>query len=329
MMSKIMLLLKRHRYIFQYVTIIILASFFFYIPNLLQYMGVESIKPADFFNPKLETFIDAIYFSIVSITTLGFGDIIPISQWMKVIVSIEVLLGIFTIGQALNSIAKTTEEKRRLPHRFAAYEDVRLLTTRLIYFWKEIYIQSVPGESPKTIFDLLSEESISKMKRCLDLDGMPNVHPPRTWWDFLPQQSSDMAAKAEKILERHIEVLNPKVFALIHNLLSHGMLNSNKISMMSSIRVSDQATGFPRPSNLGNYTVENEKSLNPIIELNKWCKIEYEKLKTIGGNVIPLIKPYTYLQESTVENPPSYMTPEKLSSQQIRVAAYRENKKEF
>ncbi|MDN3651499.1 potassium channel family protein [Thalassotalea ponticola] len=48
---------------------------------------------------------EALYFSVVTITTLGFGDISP-NHWVgMLLVSLESLLGIFIIGVYLNSLA--------------------------------------------------------------------------------------------------------------------------------------------------------------------------------------------------------------------------------
>ena len=52
-------------------------------------------NPADLGYPP---FITALYFSVVTFTTLGFGDVIPVSDWGKVAVGIEVILGYFMLG---------------------------------------------------------------------------------------------------------------------------------------------------------------------------------------------------------------------------------------
>lgn len=43
-------------------------------------------------------FIDYLYFSVVTITTLGYGDIVPNSPTVRIYVSIEVILGIMIMG---------------------------------------------------------------------------------------------------------------------------------------------------------------------------------------------------------------------------------------
>ncbi len=312
----------RHKYIFQYGQIIVVAALIFYIPKLLSLLGIYEIKPGEFFDPGINTPIDAIYFSIVSITTLGFGDINPTSQIMRAVVAIEVLLGIITIGQALHSITVKAEEDKRLPHRLAAYEDVRLLTCRLISYWKDIYLQSVPDKYPDTLKGLLSQESINKMAMCLDLDAKPSVTPPRTWWQWLPEQLKNMSAMADKIIERHVQVLDPMAYSYIHSLLSDGVLSPMKVSIILTIRQSDQANGFPRPTNYGNYLADNEESLRPIISLDEWCRQEYEALGIISKH--PIKKPFVVPEVKGVnKSPASLISQEKFQSQLQKLAEFR------
>ncbi|MCP4456575.1 MAG: hypothetical protein GY816_00890 [Cytophagales bacterium] len=313
---------KDHSSIFQYGLIIVVSAFIFYAPNLLNLIGFAEIKPKDFFDPGIKTPIDAIYFSIVSITTLGFGDINPTSQIMRAVVSIEVLFGIITIGQALHAISIKAEEDKRLPHRLAAYEDVRSLTCMMISYWQDIYLQSVPEKYPDTLENLLSQGNINKMGMCLDLDAKPNVTPPRTWWQWLPEKLTNMTAMAEKILERHVQVLDPNAYSHIHSLLSGGMLLPMKANIINSIRQSDKAMGFPRPTNYANYLVDNEVSLKPIIDLDDWCKKEYEALK--NNSHVPINEPFKMPEIKEVTNSPaSLISQEKLQEQLTKQEEYR------
>ena len=51
-----------------------------------------------------DSFIHAIYFSAVTITTLGYGDNYPITDPLRLVTSAEAVLGIFVVGFALNSL---------------------------------------------------------------------------------------------------------------------------------------------------------------------------------------------------------------------------------
>lgn len=57
-------------------------------------------------NERVSSFWDAFYFSVVTITSLGFGDIYPLAgSCSRILVSIEAVLGIMVIGFFLNDIA--------------------------------------------------------------------------------------------------------------------------------------------------------------------------------------------------------------------------------
>lgn len=55
------------------------------------------------FSEHIDTFVDSFYFSAITITTLGYGDIYPKIALSKFIVSIEALLGIFFIAAILST----------------------------------------------------------------------------------------------------------------------------------------------------------------------------------------------------------------------------------
>lgn len=51
-------------------------------------------------------FVRMLYLSASTITTLGFGDIVPLTTSARLAVSVEAVLGIVMMGLFLNAIAK-------------------------------------------------------------------------------------------------------------------------------------------------------------------------------------------------------------------------------
>jgi len=47
-----------------------------------------------------------LYFSAVTVTTLGYGDIVPISTLARLFVALESILGILIIGWFINEVSK-------------------------------------------------------------------------------------------------------------------------------------------------------------------------------------------------------------------------------
>jgi voltage-gated potassium channel Kch len=54
-----------------------------------------------------------LYFSAVTITTLGYGDIVPVTSTARGIVTIEIILGPLLFGLFLNSLVKEGASPRR------------------------------------------------------------------------------------------------------------------------------------------------------------------------------------------------------------------------
>ena len=58
------------------------------------------------FNANINTFTDAIYFSIVTLTTVGFGDIVPLTQKGRVITMLIIVSGIIFIPLQLGKFLR-------------------------------------------------------------------------------------------------------------------------------------------------------------------------------------------------------------------------------
>ncbi len=74
-----------------------------YVTSILAFAG-DYWRFRDMFCSPLESFVQSIYFSAVTITTLGYGETVPTTDTLRMIVSVEAVLGIFVVGFALNSL---------------------------------------------------------------------------------------------------------------------------------------------------------------------------------------------------------------------------------
>ncbi|MDF2700196.1 MAG: hypothetical protein K0Q49_1752 [Haloplasmataceae bacterium] len=82
---------KPLRIIFNALLIILLFSLIYFFTNMVNIKG---------------NFINSIYFSVITFTTLGYGDITPQTSLGQIFVSIEALLGAFTIGFVIAAYTK-------------------------------------------------------------------------------------------------------------------------------------------------------------------------------------------------------------------------------
>jgi len=60
------------------------------------------------FSQSLVRFVDAAYFSTITLSTAGYGDIVPVSDLAKVLVSVEIILGFGLLGFLLSRVAGFT-----------------------------------------------------------------------------------------------------------------------------------------------------------------------------------------------------------------------------
>jgi len=101
--------------------ILYLYFFLVLINSIFCYFNQESFS-------NLNTFGDSVYFSIVTITTLGYGDICPIDGFGKFMVSMSSVAGVILLGFFLISVSSQVEKDR---------EQKRLNTIKLSF--KEQY----------------------------------------------------------------------------------------------------------------------------------------------------------------------------------------------
>jgi len=64
-----------------------------YIELIINFASIYMLLPSEYFSGKITSYIDAIYFSGVTITTLGYGDISPSHTLPKFLSVYEVLCG--------------------------------------------------------------------------------------------------------------------------------------------------------------------------------------------------------------------------------------------
>lgn len=96
---------KPQRYALYYLTIIPLFGLIYYmLPS-----GMLNIEKPPVYNT--EYLITCLYFSVTTITTLGYGDISPTSSLGQILTMAESIIGIIIIGLFLNSISHTLSEK--------------------------------------------------------------------------------------------------------------------------------------------------------------------------------------------------------------------------
>lgn len=209
-------------------------------------------------------------------------------------------LGILVTVLIVDHLIKRQEEVRSLPQKAAAYEDVRLLTSRIVSFWSDVFRSCVSEASPSSLDDLFCQASFEKMLANLNLNSQPNVTPPRTWWEWLPQSLSQHRELAETILARYNNVLDPTIYSFVHKIGTEGV----DPNIINTIRQSDLQMKFTRPPVLGYYYPLPEHYCETVVALVRWCEENVGMLEKNGvtglKRVASTIGPW-----ERQENPPS------------------------
>ncbi|MGL4865058.1 MAG: potassium channel family protein [Cetobacterium sp.] len=189
-------------------------------------------------------FITFMYFSSITMTTLGYGDILPITSLSRGLASLQTILGIVIIGFFLNSVAskqakdlENLEEARKLPIRIAIYNDIRLLILRMTSIWIEAYNASVPGKELDSIEELLSKETFDKIRVFLDIRSEAPVAPKRSWIVHLENDRDEILERGNRILDKYGIFLDYNIYGIINTLLNESTIFSilNMIGVISSV----------------------------------------------------------------------------------------------
>ncbi|MGL5006563.1 MAG: ion channel [Plesiomonas sp.] len=77
------------------------------------YLFCESVAPNSFSGLQAEDntamFVNAIYFSFISLTSVGFGDVLPLSSMAKIIVAIEGVTGLFYMAVVVSTLVSSVQ----------------------------------------------------------------------------------------------------------------------------------------------------------------------------------------------------------------------------
>lgn len=88
--------------------VILFASIFSIIS---QFAGADHFRVGNAIRPI--SFSEAVHFSIVTISTVGYGDIVPASNLARVLASIEVICGVMLLLFGVSELLEYTREHRR------------------------------------------------------------------------------------------------------------------------------------------------------------------------------------------------------------------------
>jgi len=124
---------QRFKFIIIYLVTIFIFSLVYGIFLYEDFRFPENVNKAWF---------DWLYFSVITITTLGYGDIVPITGWSKTFVIFESLTGLLLLGLFLNDEAHRGQERKNIDglknQLTTCLEFLSLMNGHLSYAFNEI-----------------------------------------------------------------------------------------------------------------------------------------------------------------------------------------------
>ena len=82
------------------------------LPFAATYASLSSADPATFTQPMSR--IDALYFTVTVFSTVGFGDIAPVSEPARVLVTVQMLADLVLIGTIVKVLVGVAQRRRDL-----------------------------------------------------------------------------------------------------------------------------------------------------------------------------------------------------------------------
>jgi voltage-gated potassium channel len=84
------------------------------------YRILSSISPAPDFvvagQPGEISFVESLYFSVITMATVGYGDITPLSDLARLVAAVQVVVGILLLLFGFSEILSYTRDRRRRSH---------------------------------------------------------------------------------------------------------------------------------------------------------------------------------------------------------------------
>lgn len=240
-------------------------------------------------------YIEAFYFSVVSITTLGYGDIIPTLTNTKLLVVIifQVILGIITIGLFLNSLSqklsdikdKKIEKEEQIKNDELVKKQLLILKPfiedhlkMLAQIYSATAIESKENRSvyPKDLFTQSYYDRISIIdcfqKKVIDVKGnKKDVY----WCEYIDSEFKFFKSNLENFLLKFSVLLPIELIELITEIQNEFFLNifEDEIAMLNRYNNSG-ISNYP-PSGL---SLEHSKNDYELPENEKIIKNYHNRL---------------------------------------------------
>ncbi len=132
------------------------CGFIFWIVDQTAWAGLHhNGRPLE---PGVTSLGDCLYFSVVTATTLGYGDITPVTTWARALAALEAVGGMVLVGALISKLLSTHQEALlRETHELAFNERLGRIQTSLhllISEFQDMQTAHETGERPESGIDM-------------------------------------------------------------------------------------------------------------------------------------------------------------------------------
>lgn len=200
------------------------------------------------------------------------------------------MLGVLITILIINQLIVIREEKRKIPHKFVVYEDLRTFLSNFLLFWKKSYKASVPEDEPENIYLFFSENGMGKIWRYLYIKAKVKDNPSLNWGEFITEKTNELKQQAEKILLRHSQHLPPHIYRMIHSLVESRFIHV-LINIPTTLKYLEKNNN-PRTNTLESVAMvqPTDREYSSLIALYEWCNDLYSELKFFDKTLETLIE---------------------------------------
>lgn len=240
-----------------------------------------------------------LYYSIVTITTLGFGDYTPAMGWAQALTAIEVTCGLLIMGFFLNSVGAMKSEidvaseleKQRLVHEAGEKEkllkNIPIMIHKLNRFLSYCYVVTTPvadRKSGKLDFD--EDFTFPEMCDLYKPTGLPTDHTVRPAVEGLLRCASDTSLFLDSLQSRIDMTIWPDLLEQCFSFVAHTQL----------FEATDSIVGRPqRIADTHDHVTAAMAEKMISQEIKDWT----DPVETKPGNSMnPIIELYYYIKEN-------------------------------
>jgi hypothetical protein len=170
-----------------------------YFVAILAFAILYFLLPPTAFNRRLSA-VDAVYFSVITITTVGFGDIVPGSDTGKVLVILQATAGVVIVGLFLAALWRDFTDRLEASHAaqlLASQRKVHLTT--FFAYWR--YIETTIAD-----YRTATAEATTPMGRRDDVQAYDPAFRFSDMRDVLGPTAEPHAGRIRPLLVRYFEI---------------------------------------------------------------------------------------------------------------------------